>query len=153
MHIDRLASAWLIKQFIDKRPRFYFVADGQTIERAIPFDMFGAEFTHHGEDCTFETMLKRFGLNDNKALSELGQIVHDIDLKDDKFHRLEAAGLNSIINGLSDTLRDDRKLLQQCSVIFDGLLTVLSKETSQTHGKSARLISKRNASKKWSRKK
>src|SRR5262249_8136949 len=54
IHIDRLASAWLIKQFIDKRPRFYFVADGETVDNAIAFDMFGAEFTHHGEDCTFE---------------------------------------------------------------------------------------------------
>src|SRR5947207_8907189 len=67
LHIDRLASAWLIKQFIDKRPRFYFVADGETVEGAIPFDMYGSEFTHHGEDCTFETMLKRFGLSNNKG--------------------------------------------------------------------------------------
>src|SRR5712691_5859346 len=126
LHIDRLASAWLIKQFIDKRPRFYFVTEGETVEGAIPFDMFGAEFTHHGEDCTFETMLKRFGLNDNKGLREIAEIVHDIDLKDDKFHRLEAAGLNAIINGLSETLREDRKLLQQTSAIFDGLHSLLS---------------------------
>ena len=84
IHIDRLASAWLIRQFIDKRPRFYFVGEGEQIENAIPFDMFGAEFTHHGEDCTFETMVKRFGLTHIKGLRELGEIVHDIDLKDDK---------------------------------------------------------------------
>jgi hypothetical protein len=110
MHIDRLASAWLISQFIDKRPRFYFVADNETIEGAIPFDMFGAEFTHHGEDCTFETMLKRFGLTSVAGLRELAEIVHDIDLKDDKFNRLEAAGLKAIIDGLSETLRDYRKM-------------------------------------------
>jgi hypothetical protein len=127
IHIDRLASAWLIKQFIDKRPRFYFVAEGDTVENAIPFDMFGAEFTHHGEDCTFETMLKRFGLTEIKGLRELAEIVHDIDLKDEKFHRLESAGLNTVINGLSENLRDDRKLLQQTSVIFDGLFTLLDK--------------------------
>ena len=127
MHIDRLASAWLISQFIDKRPRFYFVADNETIEGAIPFDMFGAEFTHHGEDCTFETMLKRFGLTSVAGLRELAEIVHDIDLKDDKFNRLEAAGLKAIIDGLSETLRDDRKLLQQSSVIFDGLFTLFGK--------------------------
>ena len=127
IHIDRLASAWLIKQFIDKRPRFYFVAEGETVENAIPFDMFGAEFTHHGEDCTFETMLKRFGLTDIKGLRELAEIVHDIDLRDEKFHRLEAAGLNTVINGLSENLRDDRKLLQQASVIFDGVFTLLNK--------------------------
>src|SRR3989454_8509675 len=129
LHIDRLASAWLIKQFIDKRPRFYFVAEGETVEGAIPFDMYGAEFTHHGEDCTFETLLKQFGLSDSKGLREIAEIVHDIDLKDDKFHRLEAAGLSTIIQGLSKVLRDDRKLLLQTSVLFDGLYEMLSKQT------------------------
>lgn len=129
IHIDRLASAWLIKQFIDKRPRFYFVAEGETVEGAIPFDMFGAEFTHHGEDCTFETMVKQFGLAKSKGLREIAEIVHDIDLKDDKFHRLEAAGLNAIIDGLSKVLRDDRKLLQRTSIVFDGLHELLSKES------------------------
>lgn len=128
-HIDRLASAWLIKQFIDKRPRFYFVSEGESIEGAIPFDMFDAEFTHSGDDCTFETMLKRFGLGDNKGLREIAEIVHDIDLKDDKFHRLEAVGLNTILEGLSTLLRDDRKLLQQTNLLFDGLHTLLGKDS------------------------
>jgi hypothetical protein len=138
LHIDRLASAWLIKQFIDKRPRFYFVAEGESIEGAIPFDMFGAEFTHQGEDCTFETMLKRFGLTENKALREIAEIVHDVDLKDDKFHRLEATGLNAIIDGLSQLLRDDRKLLQQTSVVFDGLHALLSKNAEKPARKTKR---------------
>jgi Uncharacterized conserved protein len=127
LHIDRLASAWLISQFIDKRPRFYFVSEGETVDGAIPFDMFGAEFTHHGEDCTFETMLKRFGFTKNKGLREIAEIVHDIDLRDDKFNRLEATGLLAIIDGLSKVLRDDRKVLQQTGVVFDGLYAVLSK--------------------------
>ncbi len=134
LHIDRLASAWLIKQFIDKRPRFYFVVEGETVEGAIPFDMFGAEFTHHGEDCTFETMLKRFGLGEGRGLREIAEIVHDIDLKDDRFHRLEAAGLNAVINALSETLRNDRKLMQQTNVIFDGLYTLLSKASTEKLG-------------------
>ena len=138
LHIDRLASAWLIKQFIDRRPRFYFVAEGETIEGAIPFDMFGAEFTHHGEDCTFETMLKRFGFSENKGLREIAEIVHDIDLKDDKFHRLEAAGLNAIIDGLSKVLRDDRKLLQQSGLVFDGLHALLSKDSVKPERKKRR---------------
>ena len=138
LHIDRLASAWLIKQFIDKRPRFYFVAEGETVEGAIPFDMFGAEFTHHGEDCTFETMLKRFGLIENKGLCEIAEIVHDIDLKDDKFHRLEAAGLNAIIDGLAKVLRDDRKLLQQTAVVFDGLHALLSKDAAKPRRRTKR---------------
>jgi hypothetical protein len=138
LHIDRLASAWLIKQFIDKRPRFYFVAEGEAIEGAIPFDMFGAEFTHHGEDCTFETMLKRFGLSENKGLREIAEIVHDIDLKDDKFHRLEAVGLNAIIDGLSKVLREDRKLLQQTGVVFDGLHAFLSNDSIKPGRKTRR---------------
>lgn len=143
LHIDRLASAWLISQFIDKRPRFYFVDDNETIEGAIPFDMFGAEFTHHGEDCTFETMLKRFGLTNIQGLRDLAEIVHDIDLKDDKFNRLEAAGLNAIINGLSESLRDDRKLLQQSSAIFDGLFALFGKEADQNVRKRSKRVSTR----------
>ena len=138
VHIDRLASAWLIKQFIDKRPRFYFVTEGETIEGAIAFDMFGAEFTHHGEDCTFETMLKRFGLTEHKELREIAEIVHDIDLKDDKFHRLEAVGLKAVIDGLSQVLRDDRKLLQQTGVLFDALHALLSKDAAKPERKTKR---------------
>jgi len=137
IHIDRLASAWLIKQFIDKRPRFYFVAEGETVDNAIPFDMFGAEFSHHGEDCTFETMLNRFGLNEVKGLRELAEIVHDIDLKDDKFQRLEAAGLNAVIDGLSERFPDDRRRLQQASVIFDGLFRLLDEESRKKQRKSS----------------
>jgi hypothetical protein len=138
LHIDRLASAWLIRQFIDKRPRFYFVAEGETVEGAIPFDMFGAEFTHHGDDCTFETLLKRFGLSDSKGLREMAEVVHDIDLKDDKFHRLEAVGLNAIVNGLSETLRNDRKLVQQTGSIFDGLYSLYNKASTGKRGAKSR---------------
>lgn len=135
LHIDRLASAWLIKRFIDARPRFSFVADGETVEGGIPFDMFGAEFTHHGEDCTFETMLKRFGLSGNRGLAEIAEIVHDIDLKDNKFNRHEAAGLNAIVRGLGELLKDDRKRIRQANVVFDGLHTLLSKDGGTTERK------------------
>jgi len=137
IHIDRLASAWLIKQFIDKHPRFYFVAEGEAVGDAIPFDMFDAEFTHQGEDCTFETMVKRFGLSEVKGLRELGEIVHDVDLKDDKFQRLEAAGLNAVINGLSELFPDDRKRLQQANVIFESLFRLLDRP-AETKPKTTR---------------
>ncbi len=141
LHIDRLASAWLIKRFIDARPRFSFVADGQTVEGEIPFDMFGAEFTHHGEDCTFETILKRFGLSGDHGLVEIAEIVHDIDLKDNKFNRHEAAGLNAIVLGLGELLKDDRKRIQQANVVFDGLYALLRKDggTPEKKKKSAGL--------------
>ena len=132
LHIDRLATAWLIKQFIDRRPRFYFVTEGETVEGGIPFDMFGAEFTHQGEDCTFETMIKRFGLGGDRALSDMAEIVHDIDLKDDKSNRREAPGLNIIVLGLSELFKDDRKRIQRSSVVFDSLYALLAREGSKT---------------------
>ena len=111
--------------WILRRSRFRFAG-------AIPFDMFGAEFTHQGDDCTFETMRKRFGLTHIRGLQDLAEIVHDIDLKDEKLARLEAPGLNAIIDGLSETLRDDRKLLQQASYIFDALFTLFGKQADKT---------------------
>jgi len=143
IHIDRLASAWLIKQFIDKHPRFYFVSDGEKVDNAIAFDMFAAEFTHEGEDCTFETIIKRFGLSHIKGLLELGEIVHDIDLKDDKFHRLEAAGLKAMIDGLCVNVADDRKRLQQATIIFDGLFALMDKATERKPRKSGKKISRK----------
>jgi hypothetical protein len=138
LFIDRLASIWLIKQFIDKRPRFYFVSEGETVEGGIRFDMYGAEFTHRGEDCTFETMVNRFGLGDNAALKEIAEIVHDIDLKDNKFNRLEAPGLSAVIKGLAEILKDDRKLFQQCNPIFDGLYESFNQEAKQAAKKRPR---------------
>jgi hypothetical protein len=120
-HIDRLATAWLIRRFIDRRPRFRFVDEGTRVEGGVHFDMADAEFTHRGEDCTFETVIKEFGLSGDPALKELAEIVHDIDLKDNKFNRLEAAGLDAALRGLGELLKDDRKLVRQAGVIFDGL--------------------------------
>jgi hypothetical protein len=137
LHIDRLASAWLIKRFIDARPRFHFVSEGEQVEEGIAFDMFGAEFTHHGDDCTLETMLKGFGFEKDAALREIAEIVHDIDLKDGKFSRLEAAGLNTTVRGLAAHLNDDRKLLGQCQAIFDGLYVFFSESGSK--GKRERI--------------
>jgi hypothetical protein len=126
LHIDRLASVWLITRFIDQKPRFFFVGEDDQMEGGIRFDMFGAELTHVGEDCTFETMLKFFGLRGDATLGAIAEIVHDIDLKDRKFNRLEAAGLDAAVCGLALVLKDDRKLIRQTSVIFDGLYQLLS---------------------------
>lgn len=123
--IDRIAAIWLIKRFIDKWPRFFFVSEGESVEGAISFDMYGAVFTHRGEDCTFETMIKEFSLSYDEGLRQIAEIVHDMDLKDNKFNRSEAAGLNVVIRGLADLLKDDRKLMQQCTSIFDGLYELL----------------------------
>lgn len=130
-HIDRLATAWLVQRFIDKRPRFLFVEDGVRVEGGIHFDMANAEFSHRGEDCTFETMIKEFGLTNDPALREISEIVHDIDLKDVKFNRLEAAGLNLTVRGLGSILGDDRRLVRQAGVIFDGLYEYLGRKIAE----------------------
>lgn len=120
-HIDRLASGWLIKRFIDKRPRFGFVEEGEPTGNALTFDMVGANFSHQGEDCTFETLIKSFGLENDFALGQLAEIVHDIDLKDNKFNRLEAVGVNAVIRGISEVFGDDNERLKQSFSLFDGL--------------------------------
>lgn len=135
LFIDRLAAIWLIKRFIDSKARFLYVDEGKTVEGAIGFDMFGGEFTHRGEDCTFETMIEHFGFNEDGGLRGIAEIVHDIDLKDNKFNRSEAAGLSAVIRGLAESLKDDRKLVQQCGPIFDGLYELLAREGSSINRK------------------
>ena len=137
IHIDRLASAWLIKRFIDERPRFYFVSEEEKVAGGIHFDMFSAEFTHVGDDCTFETLIKSFNLTGDASLREIAEIVHDIDLKDGKFNRLEAKGLDATVSGMSKLFGDDRKLIAQCCFIFNGLY-------EQFSGKNESLIQQSN---------
>jgi hypothetical protein len=120
-HIDRLACGWLIRRFIDKRPRFLFARDGEKIENGLTFDMADGDFTHEGDDCSFETMVKKFGLGADAALMEIAEIVHDIDLKDGKFKRLEATGVNAVIRGLAEVYRDDNERMKECLPVFDGL--------------------------------
>lgn len=137
-HIDRLATAWLVGRFIDKRPRFLFVEDGERVEGGVHYDMADAEFTHRGEDCTFETVVKEFGLAGDPALREIAEIVHDIDLKDGKFNRLEATGINLAVRGLAAVIPDDRKLVRQAAEVFDGLYEYLGakREKGGTDGGS-----------------
>ncbi|HVF46600.1 MAG TPA: chromate resistance protein ChrB domain-containing protein [Pyrinomonadaceae bacterium] len=129
-HIDRLATAWLIRRFIDKRPRFYFVSEGEPIENTLTFDMPGGDFTHRGEDCTFETMIKLFHLESDNALCQIAEIVHDIDLKDNKFNRPEAFGVNVVIRGLAAVYADDSERLRQSRPVFDGLYELFARDTN-----------------------
>lgn len=125
-HIDRCASAWLIARFIDRRPRFAFHAPGEVPRRGIPFDVAGSEFSHRGEDCTFETLMKQFGLEGDPALAAIAQIVHDVDLKDGKFGRPEATGVNAVLRGLEARISDDQKLIREARSVFDGLYATLA---------------------------
>jgi hypothetical protein len=119
-HVDRTACAWLIRRFIDDDPRFVFVSDPDEVpDDATPFDMRGVEFSHHGGDCSFETFLRRYELDD-PVLWEIARIVHEADLEDDRYDAPEAPGLDALIRGLG-MVRDDAELLPLTDVVYDGL--------------------------------
>jgi len=126
--VDRIASAWLIRRFIDPEARFKFVAPQGYRPRPaeLRFDMFEAEYTHDGDRCTFETLLRRFGLED-RALAEIAEIVHDIDLKDGKFGREDAAGIERVLAGVAAAYPDDAARLERGAQLFDGLYALLQK--------------------------
>src|SRR6266850_66105 len=115
--IDRVGSAWLIRKFIDQKARFVFADKPSEFPQAIPFDMYGVEFSHHGEDCTFETLQKRFGIQD-KALEEMAEMVHDADLEDGKFQRSECIGVDRILKGWARAGWSDQKLLRKGGECF-----------------------------------
>jgi hypothetical protein len=124
-HVDRIGSAWLIKRFIDPDAEFVFAPSKDFPPDAIPFDTAGVEFGHQGEDCTFETLVKRLGQRDRR-LTHLAEIVHEVDLKDQKFPRDEARGVDLAIRGHLATFKDDQEVLTHGMVLFDGLYTALS---------------------------
>jgi hypothetical protein len=121
VHVDRIASAWLIRRFIDPDARFRLVsAQEPAVAGELRFDMFEADFTHEGELCTFEVLLRRFALKE-KALARIGEIVHDVDLKDGKFAHPETAGLDHLIAGIAMRHKDDEARLQDGAAVFEAL--------------------------------
>ncbi|HET7218618.1 MAG TPA: chromate resistance protein ChrB domain-containing protein [Vicinamibacterales bacterium] len=119
--VDRMATAWLIRRFIDPRARFAFAADRQAVpDHAVPFDMFGADFSHQGDGCTFETLCTVFGIR-APALSRIAAIVHDLDLKDGRFAAPEGATVGAVIEGLQLAHQDDEALLDYGITLFDSL--------------------------------
>ena len=122
IHVDRLASAWLVRRFIDSEAKFKFVpAKGyKPLSSEIRFDMFDAEFTHEGDCCTFEVLIERTGIAD-PALLQLAEIVHDIDLKDAKFKRPESLGIERLVAGIAMSHKDDEARLSRGTAVFDDL--------------------------------
>ncbi len=120
--VDRIASAWLIKRFIDPAARFKFVTpEGYTPRKGeLRFDMFEAEYTHEGDRCTFETLVRRFRLRDS-GLRAIAEIVHDIDCKDAKFGRAEASGVERLLAGIARKHATDATRLRLGAVVFDNL--------------------------------
>ncbi len=127
--VDRVGSAWLIKHFIDPKARFVFSSDPGAHSGAVRFDMFGGEFTHVGDDCTFETLMKHFKLRD-KCLDQIAQIIHDADLDDNKFGRPEGKAIELITKGWGKMDWPDEEILRKGFELFDALyLTLGMKKT------------------------
>jgi hypothetical protein len=122
VHIDRIACAWLIRRFIDSDATFKFVPghDYEPEPGELRFDMFEGEFTHEGDMCSFEVLLQRFRLSD-KALRPIAEIVHDIDVKDGKYARAEAAGLSQIVAGIAMRQRSDEGRINDGCAVFESL--------------------------------
>ena len=120
--IDRMGSAWLIRRFIDADGRFGFAVDRESLPAAdaIPFDMFGVDFSHQGEGCTFETLCTVFGITD-PAVARIAQIVHDLDLKDGRFGAPDAGTVGTLIEGFQLTTADDDLLLERGITLFESL--------------------------------
>jgi hypothetical protein len=124
--IDRVGSAWLISKFIDPKAKFVFVPTTQAVPEAIPFDMLDAEFSHHGNCCTFETFTKRFAILD-KAVAKIGEMIHDADLDDARFQRVECVGIDRVLKGWAKEGVPDDEILRRGFECFDALYAFLQR--------------------------
>ena len=124
--IDRVGSAWLISKFIDRKPRFVFAPSADAVPNAIPFDMLDAEFSHHGNCCTFETLIRRFAISD-KSIAKIGQMIHDADLDDARFQRVEAVGIDRVLKGWAKQELPDEEILRRGFECFDALYAFLQR--------------------------
>ena len=130
IYVDRIASAWFIRRFIDPGARFKFVPpkDYKPVPGELRFDMFEAEFTHEGDRCTLEVLIQRVGRHD-PAVGRIAEIVHDIDLKDSKFGRQETAGIEQVIAGIAMAHKDDDGRLDRGSAVFNDLYEYFKRKT------------------------
>ena len=125
--VDRCVSAWLIRRFIDPKAKFTFAPEEKAPPAAVPFDMFHGEgFSHHGDDCTFETLMKAFRVGD-RQVAVMGEIVHDADLFDEKFGRKEGFGIDEVLKGWALQDASDAGLLERGMQLAEGLYQSLAK--------------------------
>ncbi|MEQ8423060.1 MAG: chromate resistance protein, partial [Cyclobacteriaceae bacterium] len=144
--IDRIASPWLIRRFVDEAAEFFFVPDSQVLRdskrlNAIPFDIPDVEYSHHKDECTFDYILKRHKLTD-PALQTMAKIVRAADT-DRHDLAVQASGLWAIFAGIAHNMRDDHQLLEQGMVIYDGLYSwakYLQKERHTQHPMEGMLL-------------
>jgi hypothetical protein len=123
--VDRMASAWLIRRFVDPQARFRFSERIPQREEVVPFDMFGVDLGHHGERVTFETLLQEFGLS-NPGLTRIARIVHELDLRADTLSDVEAATVERLVEGLRASFHDDEELLDHGIALFEALYASFS---------------------------
>ena len=124
--IDRVGSAWLIRKFLDPKARFIFGDKRASNRRVLTFDMLDGDFSHDGEDCTFETLIRRFGIQD-KVARKIGEMVHDADLGDDKFQRSECIGIDRVLKGWGREGIADQEIQRRGFQCFDALYTFLQR--------------------------
>ena len=124
--IDRVGSAWLISKFIDRKPKFVFAPSADAVPDAIPFDMLDAEFSHHANCCTFETLIRRFAISD-KSVAKIGEMIHDADLDDARFQRVEAVGIDRVLKGWAKEGLSDEEILRRGFECFDALYAFLQR--------------------------
>jgi hypothetical protein len=124
--IDRVGSSWLIRKFVDPRARFVFAKTIPANRRLVSFDMLEGDFTHRGEDCTFETLTKSFGIRD-AAVHKIGEMIHDADLEDAKFERNECIGIDRVLKGWAREDLSDQEILRRGWQCFDALYAFLQK--------------------------
>jgi hypothetical protein len=118
--IDRMASAWFIRRFIDTGARFAFASSVTARDRRVPFDMPDVEFGHHGARCTLEVLAHRFGIADS-AVRQIAEIVHDLDLKENRFGHLEGVAMGRIVEGLRAAGASDAELLDRGGIVIEAL--------------------------------
>jgi len=124
--VDRVGSAWLITKFIDPGAKFVFANTPAAAPEAIPYDMFEVEFSHHADSCTFETLIERFAIRD-RAVLRIAELIHDADLEDDKFHRVEGFGVEQIFKGWAKQGLTDQQILSKGFECFDGLYALFKR--------------------------
>ena len=124
--IDRVGSAWLIRKFIDPKANFVFQSKPFSTRRVLRFDMLDGDFSHDRDNCTFETLIRRFGIQD-KVARKIAEMIHDADLDDDKFQRNECIGIDRILKGWAKQGLADKEILRRGFECFDALYTFLQR--------------------------
>ncbi|MBI5664248.1 MAG: chromate resistance protein, partial [Nitrospirae bacterium] len=126
--VDRMASAWLIQKFVDSRAEFQFINEngrGSTPDHVVMFDTKDGDFTHKGDLCTFEVLVRSFGIKD-RAVKKIAELVHELDVKDEKFHSSKARGVEEILIGIRKSSKNDMEILKKGMDVFEMLYTSIT---------------------------